>query len=37
MIQLHDLTKVYRTADLETTALNKVNLEIGAGEFIAVM
>ena len=37
MIQLHDLTKVYRTAELETTALNKVNLEISAGEFIAVM
>ncbi|MEE4164105.1 MAG: ABC transporter ATP-binding protein [Woeseiaceae bacterium] len=37
MIQLHDLTKVYRAAELETTALNKVNLEISAGEFIAVM
>jgi putative ABC transport system ATP-binding protein len=37
MIKLHDLTKVYRTAELETTALNKVNLEISAGEFIAVM
>ena len=37
MIQLHDLTKVYRTAELETTALNKVNLEISSGEFIAVM
>jgi putative ABC transport system ATP-binding protein len=37
MIQLHDLSKVYRTADIETTALNSVNLEIDAGEFIAIM
>jgi putative ABC transport system ATP-binding protein len=37
MIQLHDLSKVYRTADIETTALNAVNLEIDAGEFIAIM
>ncbi len=37
MIQLHDLSKVYRTADVETTALNSVNLEIEAGEFIAIM
>jgi putative ABC transport system ATP-binding protein len=37
MIQLHDLSKVYRTADIETTALNSVNLEIDSGEFIAIM
>ena len=37
MLQLHDLSKVYRTADVETTALNAVNLEIEAGEFIAIM
>ena len=37
MIQLHDLSKAYRTADIETTALNTVNLEIGSGEFIAIM
>ena len=37
MIKIHDLSKVYRTADVETTALNQVNLEIEAGEFIAVM
>jgi len=37
MIELHDLSKTYRTADVETTALNRINLEIAEGEFIAVM
>ena len=37
MIEMHDLTKVYRTANVETTALNHVNIEINEGEFIAVM
>jgi putative ABC transport system ATP-binding protein len=37
MIEMHDLTKVYRTANVETTALNCVNVEISAGEFIAIM
>jgi len=37
MIELHDLSKVYRTSDVETTALNNVNLEISEGEFIAIM
>jgi putative ABC transport system ATP-binding protein len=37
MIEMHGLTKAYRTADIETTALSNVNLAIGAGEFIAIM
>ncbi len=37
MIEMHSLTKAYRTADVETTALNSVNLEISKGEFIAIM
>ena len=37
MIEMHDLKKTYRTADVETVALNNINLEIGEGEFIAVM
>jgi len=37
MIKLHNLSKVYRTSDVETTALNSVNLEIDGGEFVAVM
>ncbi|HNP34227.1 MAG TPA: ABC transporter ATP-binding protein [Woeseiaceae bacterium] len=37
MIELHDISKAYRTADIETTALNDINLEIMSGEFIAIM
>ena len=37
MIEIHDLTKVYRTANVETSALSHINLEIKAGEFIAIM
>jgi putative ABC transport system ATP-binding protein len=37
MIDMQNLTKAYRTADVETTALNNVNLEINEGEFIAIM
>ena len=37
MLKLHDLFKVYRTDEVETVALNSVNLEIDQGEFVAVM
>ncbi len=37
MIEIHDLKKVYRTADVETSALSHINLKIKAGEFIAIM
>jgi len=37
MIKAIELTKVFRSDEVETTALNKVNLEIGAGEFVAIM
>jgi len=37
MIAMHDLSKIYRTANVETTALSHINLEIDAGEFIAIM
>jgi putative ABC transport system ATP-binding protein len=37
MIEMHDLNKVYRTTDVETTALNDINLEINSGEFVAIM
>ena len=37
MIEMHGLTKAYRTSDIETTALDNVNLEVNAGEFIAIM
>lgn len=37
MIRLKNLSKVYRTAYIETTALDQVNIHIGKGEFVAVM
>ncbi len=37
MIKTVDLTKVFRTDEVETTALNKVNMEIDRGEFVAIM
>ena len=37
MIKSVNLKKVYRTDEVETTALNSVNLEINEGEFVAVM
>ncbi len=37
MIKTVDLVKVFRTDEVETTALNRVNLEIGQGEFVAIM
>jgi len=37
MIKTNDLTKVFRTEEVETTALNKVCLEVKEGEYVAVM
>src|SRR6056297_1267964 len=37
MITTKELVKVFRTDEVETTALNKVNLEIADGEFVAIM
>ncbi len=37
MIKTIELTKVFRTDEVETTALNKVNLDIASGEFVAIM
>jgi putative ABC transport system ATP-binding protein len=37
MIKTNDLTKVFRTEEVETTALNKVNLNVKEGEYVAVM
>jgi putative ABC transport system ATP-binding protein len=37
MIKTTDLTKLYRTDEVETTALDKVSLEINEGEFVAIM
>jgi putative ABC transport system ATP-binding protein len=37
MITLKQLSKVYRTTEVETAALREMNLEIRTGEFVAVM
>lgn len=37
MIQAKNLKKVYSTEEVETTALNNVNIEIKEGEFVAIM
>ena len=37
MIKVTDLCKVFRTEEIETTALNNVSFEIKDGEFVAVM
>lgn len=37
MIKTNDLKKIYTTEEVETTALNHVNLEVKAGEFVAIM
>lgn len=37
MLKLHNLCRMYRTDEVETVALNNVNIEIQKGEFVAVM
>ena len=37
MIIVTNLSKVFRTEEIETTALNKVSFEINDGEFVAIM
>jgi len=37
MLKLHDLYKIYRTEEVETVALNGVNVEVNQGDFVAIM
>lgn len=37
MIKVSNLSKIFRTDEIETTALNGVSLEIKDGEFVAIM
>ena len=37
MIKINDISKVFRTSEVETVALNHVNLEVKEGEFVAIM
>jgi ABC-type lipoprotein export system ATPase subunit len=37
MLKTKNLTKIFTTEEVETTALNNVNAEIQEGEFVAIM
>ena len=37
MIQISNLSKVFRTSEVETVALDHVNLEVNESEFVAIM
>lgn len=37
MIKIENITKTFRTEEVETIALNGVSLEVKAGEFVAIM
>ncbi len=37
MIKTNNLVKIFTTEEVETTALNKVSLEINKGEFVSIM
>lgn len=37
MIKTIGLSKIFRTENVQTTALNEVNIEINRGEFVAIM
>ena len=37
MIRTENLTRIFRTEEVETIALNGVNIEVEDGEFIAIM
>ena len=37
VVSIRNLSKVYQQGDIQVTALNGVSLDIGAGEFLALM
>ena len=37
IIKLSEINKIYRTNEIETVALENVNIEIEKGEFVSVM
>ena len=37
MIKIENLCKTFRTTEVETIALNNVNLEVNEKEFVAIM
>jgi putative ABC transport system ATP-binding protein len=37
MLKLENISKIYRTTEVETSALDSVSFDVGAGEFLAIM
>ena len=37
MLSLQNVTKIFRTEEVETTALNDININISSGEFVSIM
>ena len=37
MIEINDISKVFRTSEVETVALNHVSLNVEEGEFVAII
>src|SRR5258708_20502787 len=37
MLRLEKISKIYRTAEVETLALNEISMDVRAGEFVAIM
>lgn len=37
MIEIKNITKIYKTGDIEFSALNDVSFKIDDGEFVAIM
>src|ERR1700681_3833800 len=37
MLKLENISKIYRTTEVETRALDRVSFDVGAGEFVAIM
>jgi putative ABC transport system ATP-binding protein len=37
IIETENLTKIYRTDEVETTALDRINLQLGEGQFVSIM
>lgn len=37
MIEINNLSKVFRTSEVETVALNQVSFQVNEGEFVAIM
>jgi len=37
IIETENVTKIYRTEEVETTALDRINLQLEEGQFVSIM